>query len=229
MTEKFILLTCISFLFLAACAAEKEKPRPEMPFFVDEGKGVFINTFSISQGDFPQNGRMESLNPYPDWVLVPEEKARAVIEEVFVRYGVKLQKNYQFDFGKLQVQLDGYDRSRETGYFYITEDDYEKPRQASNERAGFGRFGYFFTEKDPQKMSLAELALLEQYCLFDKFYVALINGHQIGYRATGDAAKDAAAEELQLKRLRARTEMFVAWVGQRIARANAAEEKKAEK
>jgi|GEM_PF-5529473 len=219
------LLLLTAFALFTACAAEKEKPRPEMPFFVDEGKGVFINTYSISQGDFPQNGRMESLNPYPDWVLVPEEKARAVIEEVFQRYGVKLQKDYLFSYGKLQVKLDGYDRSRESGYFYITEDDYEKPRATKDNRAGFGRFGYFFTEKDPQKMSLAELALLEQYCLFDKFYVALINGHQIGYRASGDTAKDAAAEELQIKRLRARTEMFVAWVGQRLAKANAATEK----
>ncbi len=244
----FKLSVMILFALLCvSCSGNKDiRKMAEMPYFMDNEKGVFINTFSLGQGDFPRSAE-DSLDKGEGWVMLDEAKALEVLQESFKSQGVELQKDYLFSVGKLDVKLDGYDDKRSTGFAYITIDDYETPKK-SPDGGDLGKFAYFFTEKSPEKFSLAELSLVDQYCLYDQYWVALINGHQIGWTKSRDdkwlakidaiedeaekqaqseeyekamTEKDAKAEALQIRRLKARSEMFLSWVRQRLLKKNA--------
>ena len=56
-----------------------------------------------------------------------EDKARAVIEEVFARAGVQLAKDTGFHRPGVDVELDGYDAQRRIGYEWVTWSDLEDP------------------------------------------------------------------------------------------------------
>ena len=205
-----ILLFFAACLGLFAYCAEPRPPQPPPSPFVMAGKeGVYLNTFSLSQSDLPLFGRVDEMPGPPEFQLLPEDTAKAVIDRLFEAHGHALKKDYRFNFGRIHARLDGYDRKRFAGYFYISKDDFETPKSPAGKRRSSG---YFYTEKSPDKVSIPELMMLERLNGQERAYIALINAHQFAWRRG-----DEGGREKMLRRLEARVELYLKWVDARRA------------
>lgn len=203
------------FLFAAlisGCASEQNNRIPEkpMPYIMESEEGVLLNTFSVGQGDFPILTGLEALPKEPEYNYLSDEVAVPLISSYFEKAGFRLKKDYPFNYGKIQVKLDGYDKRNYTGFFYISIDDYEEPIIPPTS-SGTGK-GLFYTKKSPEKVSAPELLLFEQLAQQERIYLALINAHQFSWKAEeGEEGRNKA-----IKKLKARIKLYIRWVLARI-------------
>ena len=208
LTRFLPILACV---FFACCSTGQKTPTLSPPPYVMEGReGIFLNTFSLAQGDFPLLGEVEKLPGAPEFTLLPEKEALALLNERFKAHGHSLKKNYHFHYGRIDVKLDGYDKRRYIGYIYISKDDFEKPKDPPDGKESSR--GYFYTEKSPDGISVPELIMLEQLNGGERTYIALINAHQFSWPAGDDAEE---MREKMLKKLEARIELYLMWVDAR--------------
>ncbi len=206
-----LLLLSFSLSVLAISCAHHEPPHRPSPYVMEGKEGVFLNTFTLQQGDFPILGGPEQLHDAPEYERLPDRKTVVRIAKRFKEHGYFLRKDYPFNFGKIHVKLDGYDPKHYVGFIFVSKDDYEEPKQPPD--ALESRQSYFYTEKDPSRISVPELLMLEQLNGQERAYIALINAHQFTW-----PVGEADQQEVMEKRLQARVDLYLSWVDARLAK-----------
>lgn len=198
-------------LGLNSCAPRaKPEPPPQMPYpayLLKDKNSIKLNTFTLQQGDFPV---LKALAPETPGGCVPLDRA-LVAKHVFERYtehGYALKPNEQFNYGKIHVQLMGYDRENVVGVLYVTRESYETPVPSPD---GKIPSGLWRTIKDPVRVNVPELLMLEQLNADERAYIALINGLQF---CVPENDKDAGLAKA-LKELDARLDLYLTWLDAR--------------
>ncbi len=208
---KMTAVVWMGVLALLGCATTDPHPRPN-PYIMEEKTGIFLNTFSLGQGDFPVLGGLEDMPAPPAVIMLDEAKVRSRLFGAFSRHDITLKPDYPFNYGRVHVNLDGYDPQRLVGYLYISKDDYELPKPSPPGKPP--STGLYYTQPDPARVSMPELIVLEQLNGQERCYIALINAHQFALPV--DATE--IETEAMFKRLDARIDLYLSWVDARHAK-----------
>lgn len=197
----------------SACATKAAPALPDHPpypaYLLKDKNSVKLNTFTLQQGDFPL---LKGLKPAAEDDCRPLDRA-LVAAHAFSRYathGYSLKANEPFNYGKIHVQLLGFDRDNVVGLLYVTRESYETSAPSPDGKAPNG--GLWRTIKDPERVSVPELIMLEQLNADERAYFALINGLQFCVAENDQGASLARA----IAQLDARLDLYLTWLDARI-------------
>jgi len=214
-----LALLLVLALALGACATNKPRPEPPNPMVMNTPEGVFLNTFTLEQSDFPITGHLEALPSPPEFVLPDRKDYAENFKDLMAKHGYKTEDGHSFRYGRIHVRLDGYDAKRKVGFLFVAKDDYEEPRElpksarTEDESGAKSSKGLFFTVRSPDKVSIPELLMLARLVYEERLYLALVNLHQFAVPSAGDGD----AKTARLAEFKDRAELFLRWVDARLA------------
>ncbi len=236
--HRFLLILGL-VVILGGCAKPTEQSPldREHPFLMTDGRSLLINTYSMAQNDYSISQGIPLVSDRPRWYSFPEDEALAIMNEVFFEAGFEVERDVQFQYGKIRCLLDGWESRRGVGFLWQEDSDIE----GSLLRNLSGRMkavGLAMTARHPYKLSLSEIMWIETLAMQDRSWIAIVPAVQFGFTKAQDPFRlmqllhlsseelpkafehyredmisiDAAWLDKRREQLYARTRMFVQWV-----------------